>query len=71
MGIKITAQQDDIEKLIKEIGRDSLELEGRGYTNPAAGISGFMIYVKGETNKMIDIFIQEDEDNIKKLPLKN
>ena len=62
MSIKITAREEDIEKLIDEIGRNGLEVEGRGFYNEGTGIVGIMIYSKNEPEKTIDLFLTKEVD---------
>ena len=65
MGIKITAREEDIEKLIEEIGTKNLEIEGRGFLNTGTEIVGIMLYVKNDPTKIIDLFLTIEKDDFK------
>lgn len=64
MEIKITSSIEDLENLIKEIGNNTIEVEGKGYFNKNANVYGIMIFIKEDPTKTFDIFLQGEEPSL-------
>lgn len=60
MDIKISSTNvDDVVEFLTGLAEGEIEVIGKGYVNPNSNVKGVYIYIKGDPNQSIDIYLDD------------
>ena len=66
MDIKISSTNvDNVVEFLRELAKEEVEIIGKGYVNPNSNVEGIYLYVKGDPNRSLDIYLDESTPKLK------